>query len=261
MPIENALTIYTDGSSSSKPRSGGIGIRFVLIDDLGNETIKDAEEIGYKGATNNQMEIMACIITLRKAEGLNYYNNVQQVIIYSDSLYVVDNYKNAMFRWWKTKWLGSNGRPIENAEYWKDLIKEIKKIRIHFEIKWIKGHAKSEHNRAVDGLARRSAKRPFRKLVTRVSVRRKISKETVEIGSVCMVGQLLTIHIISCQYLRVQGMWKYKYEVMSINSKYYRKVDIIFSDIPIRDGHIYYVRMNKEPNNPRILKVIREIEK
>jgi ribonuclease HI len=59
---ENALNIYTDGSMLPSPRAGGIGIVFAVINDAGDvEIIKDRDRPGYKGATNNQMELEACI--------------------------------------------------------------------------------------------------------------------------------------------------------------------------------------------------------
>lgn len=61
---DNALNIFADGSSLPRPRRGGIGIRFVTTNALGDEVIEDHYLPGYKGATNNQMELMACIKAL-----------------------------------------------------------------------------------------------------------------------------------------------------------------------------------------------------
>jgi len=65
--IENALNIYTDGSSLPHPRSGGIRIRFVTDDAQGEEVIENVELPGYKNATNNQMELYACVAALKEA--------------------------------------------------------------------------------------------------------------------------------------------------------------------------------------------------
>ncbi len=59
MIIENAINIYTDGSSFSRPRLGGIGIRLVIINSLGQEEVEDISLAGYAAATNNQMELYA----------------------------------------------------------------------------------------------------------------------------------------------------------------------------------------------------------
>lgn len=54
IPAEGALTVFTDGACLPSPRRGGIGIRFVRSDQMGNETIWDLEEPGYAGANEAQ---------------------------------------------------------------------------------------------------------------------------------------------------------------------------------------------------------------
>ena len=81
-----------------------------------------------------------------------------------------------------------------------------------------------------------------------------------------MLGQRVSIRVITCEYLRVQQVWKYKYEVVSRRSPFFRKVDWVFSprDLLLRDGHSYHVRLNDDPAYPQVLKVLkvfRELEK
>ena len=258
--IENALNIFTDGSSLGSPRAGGIGVRFVLIDSSGEDQVQDFEFAGYKNATNNQMELHACIVALKEAMKLDLPTNVTKVVIYSDSSYIVDNYKKAMFEWPKTQWVTRKGRPVLNADLWKELVKCFQKMGMRVEIKWVKGHSKSEHNKAANRLARASARRPFNKPLTHVSVRRKTTDKSVDVGSVEMNGQRITIRIITSKLLNVQRLWKYKYEVISKHSRYRGNVDIIFFERFLSTGHTYYVRVNCNTNNPRIEKVFREIK-
>lgn len=258
--LENALNIFTDGSSFGSPRAGGIGVRFVMIDSSGEEEVQDFEFVGYRNATNNQMELHACIVALKEAMKTELPPNVGEVVIYSDSLYVRDNYRKAMFEWRKTRWLTRSGRPVLNADLWRELIKCIRKIGSPVEIKWVKGHSKSEHNKAADRLARESARRPFNRPLTHVNVRRKKTDRSVDVGSVEMHGQRVTIRIVGSEYLKVQRVWKYKYEVVSKRSRYRGNVDIIFCEGFLGPGHTYYVRVNSDTNNPRIQKVFREIK-
>ena len=258
--VENALNIFTDGSSMGSPRRGGIGVRFVIIDSSGKEQVQDFEFAGHRNATNNEMELQACIVALKEAMKQNLPPNVTRVVIQSDSFYVVDNYKKAMFQWTKTRWLTRSGRPVLNADLWKDLVKCFQKIRMPVEIRWVKGHSKSEHNKAADRLARQSAMSAFKAPLTHVSVRRKITDKSVDIGSVELTGQRITIRIITSKHLTVQKVWKYKYEVISKHSRYRGNVDIIFSENFLSSGHTYYVRVNSDTSNPRIEKVFREIE-
>ena len=258
--IEDALNIYTDGSSYSKPRTGGIGIRYVYIDENGNEDFKDIEVPGYKGATNNQMELFACIYALKKALEQFDLASFNRIIIYTDSRYVFDNYRKAMFQWPKSKWYRSSGSPVLNADLWKDLIRNISKTRKYVEIEWIKGHTKDKHSKAVDKLAKKSAKSAIGWPLTIKNVRRKLTPKTVNLKSVKMCGQRVSIRIIESEYLRVHGINKYKYEIISKGSRYYQNVDIIFSDKALKAGHSYIVTFNKNCNDPRIKNIIREIK-
>lgn len=263
MSDEGALNIYTDGSSYNTPRRGGVGIRFVLIDDGGNEVVQEATFPGYKSSTNNQMELQAPILALREAKRLGLTCGVSKVVIHSDSIYVCDNYKRAMFEWPKTHWSKRGGAPVLNAVQWKELVNVIRATGCLVEFKWVKGHAKDPHNRAVDKLAKQSAQQATEQPLSLVSVRHKRTHEKVEPGSVQMRGQRLTIRVITCEYLPVQQVWKYKYEVLSKGSPFCGKVDWIYSakDLLVRDGHHYHVRVNEEQSYPQIVKVFREMDR
>jgi len=253
--------IYTDGSSYSGPRTGGVGIRYVSVDRNGNEVIEDVELPGFKGATNNQMELYACVEGLRETIRCRDLSSVSTIEIYTDSMYVADNYRTAMFEWSGNRWRNRKGRPILNAELWKDLIKLIRKSPRRVNINWIKGHAKDKHNRAVDKLAKKSAKNPLNAPLTVVGVRRKKTKKSTEIGSVEMRGQKIRIRILTTEYLSIQKVFKFKYEVISKFSKYYGNVDEIFCSEVMREGHHYEVLFNKNTPNPRVLRILRELER
>ena len=261
LTYEDALNIFTDGSSLQKPRRGGIGVRFITYDENGKEIIKDVQFSGYKGATNNQMELQACILALKESIRQELVNGVSWVVIYTDSLYVADNYVKAMFEWRENKWFKKSGEPVLNADLWKELIRTIKKIEKRVEICWVKGHSKDINNRAVDRMAKQSANLPLLKEpISIVHVRRKISPEMVDPGCVEIKGQRISIRIISSEYLKIQKLHKYKYEVVSKNCELLGYVDIIYSNHSLKAGHSYYVVLGKDPENPRISKVIRELE-
>jgi len=260
--IDNTLYIYTDGSSLPHPRSGGIGIRFLTYNSLGEEVPEDIEVPGYKNATNNQMELYACVAALKQALRRNDLPLYDSIVINTDSMYVVDNYRKAMFEWPKTKWTIRGGAPVLNAGLWKDLVREIKHckpLRVNFS--WVKGHSKDQHNKAVDKLAKKSAKSALNSPLSVVTVRRKITSKPVEIGSVQMHGQRLKIRIITSEYLRVQRLTRYKYEVISKRSSYYGNVDFIFSKLDMRAGHHYEILVNKDSSIPTVLKILRELER
>lgn len=261
MVEENALNIYTDGSCYHSPRRGGIGIRFVHIADDGHESFQDVQFSGYKSATISQMELYACIMALKEAMRLHLIEGFQKVIVFSDSQYVVDNINNAKYSWRKNKWHKRGGSPVLNADLWKELIRCIKKVGKRVEFRKVKAHSQDRHNRAVDKLAKKSAGYPYNEPLSVVQVRRKSTEESVDIGSVEMLGQRISIRIITVEYPRVQKTWKYKYEVISRTNKFKGLVDIIFSDHMLSAGHCYYVVLNDNSEDPRIRHIIRELER
>jgi len=78
---EDALNIYTDGSSLPNPRRGGIGVRFVYVNSNGDEEIDDFEYSGYKGGTNNEMELLAVITGLNEAPTHAVFDNYKKIIV------------------------------------------------------------------------------------------------------------------------------------------------------------------------------------
>ena len=97
---ENAINVFTDGSSYSRPRRGGMGMVFVVVGEDGHEVRHDHVPPGYKNATNNQMELQACVEALDFLISRYSPIDVRQfskIIINTDSRYVVDNFDKAKF--------------------------------------------------------------------------------------------------------------------------------------------------------------------
>lgn len=250
------------------PRRGGIGIRFVRTDGVGNERVFDHIEPGFTGATNNQMELKAVSVALRLIDAgklpAGMLDNPRKIDIITDSQYVADNLRNALFEWSTNRWSRYSGAPVLNVDLWKDVTREYKKVArsSRLELKWGKGHSGSNpHNKIADQLAKQSAREANRVLNPSLTVRRKKTDKVVDPGSVPMLGQRLTIRIISTDYLREHRLYRHRYEVMSKKSPYRGNVDFAVSSDPrIAPNHTYYVTMNRDSNNPQIVKLIREIE-
>ncbi len=134
------VKIYTDGSSRGNPGPGGYG----TVLTFGNHR-KELSE-GFRYTTNNRMELLAVIVGLEalKTEG-------QEVLIYSDSKYVVDSVEKGWIWGWQKK--GFTGK--KNPDLWQRFIKIYKKHNVKFQ--WIKGHAGHAENEYCDQLAVASA--------------------------------------------------------------------------------------------------------
>ncbi len=259
--IEDVINIYTDGSSLSRPRVGGIGIRLVIINSLGQEEVEDISPAGYAAATNNQMELYACIKGLEEAMRHPAFDSFGRIAIHSDSQYVIENCKRAFYVWSKNKWCNYQGKPVDNATLWKKLLHTVKKCPKRVEFYWVKGHAKNRHNKAADKLAKQSAMNAFNPPLAVVKVRRKRSVKSVEPGCVPMLNQRISIRIITDEYLKLQKRFKYKYEVISKSNPYFGNIDITSSEIMLNAGHCYSIRFNDKPHNPTIKKVFKELPK
>ena len=259
---ENALHIFTDGSVYRKPGRGGTAAVIVSIDTNGEEKVLELPGQGYSGPTNNEMELQACVEILKLLNSRRSPVNPRaysRIIIHPDATYISNNLRNALFIWPKSGWLGATGNPIANAHLWKEIGKQVKKISVRVEAKWVKGHFRSAHNIAADRLAKESARIRSTRKISHVDVRRKRTSNRVVRGSVRMEGQRSTVRIITDQLLPVQKIYKYRYEVMSAASKYFKLADIIYSDIQLQAGHTYSVRFNKNTDMPRIIKVFKEL--
>jgi ribonuclease HI len=174
---------------------------------------------------------------------------------------VVENYDRALYQWQSNKWMTRDGNPVANAQQWEELIKLVFRVGKRVEFRWVKGHRKSPHNKAADKLAKASAAQRSGQRLSIVKVRRKKTDRSVDTGSVGMRGQRMTVRIITDEFLRLQRVNKYKYEVMSARSEFRGSVDIIYSEpsIHLSAGHTYYVQVNTEPDRPRVIKMFREI--
>ena len=145
------VNIYTDGACSENPGTGGYGTILVYKDSEGVKHEKELSE-GYKLTTNNQMELLAVI------SGLEALKKPCDVIIYSDSKYVVDAFNNNWIDGWiKKGWKTAGKTPVKNVELWQRLLKAKEPHKVEFI--WVKGHAGHDYNERCDALAVAASKK------------------------------------------------------------------------------------------------------
>lgn len=137
------VTIYTDGSSRGNPGPGGFGT--VLLSGSHRKEISG----GYRKTTNNRMELLAVIAGLEALKRTN-----TEVLIYSDSKYVVDSVEKG----WLWGWVKKGFKGKQNADLWKRFIPVYKLQKVKF--KWVKGHAGIPENERCDQLAVEAATQP-----------------------------------------------------------------------------------------------------
>jgi ribonuclease HI len=251
---DDAITLFTDGSCKPKPRRGGFGFRLVWTRDDGHEAHHDESPNGYPGATNNQMELRACIAALdflRNRRCPVDASKYGKVVLLTDSKYVHDNlYMVRSGRWQANGWNRSSGPPVLNAELWRELHRAINRCALPVSFDWIPGK-KGDHAKAVDGLAKDSADRPYNRPISHEMVRPKLDPENeTDAGSVPMRGQVMTVYVVQAEYLRVQRVHRYRYEV--VGGDLDGAIDWAYSDVNLRARHTYVVRFNADQDHPQI---------
>lgn len=265
-PEEDALNIYTDGSMLPAPRRGGAGLLFIVLNEQGEEERREEVLTGYVGATQNQMELEAVIQGIKMATGRHPPfdpTRYRKIVVKTDATYVSENLGTALTVWSRNGWTTKAGKPVDNSKQWKELIRLIAlsaKQGKRVNVLRVPGK-KSPRTKAVDKLAKRSAQSASGRQLTPSEVRRKRTSQPVEIGSVKMEGQLMTIHIFKSEYQSVHALSKYWYSVESRASPYYGQASVIYSDLHHLRRRTYRVRVNHDTGNPRIVKEFGEVLK
>ena len=137
--------IYTDGACSGNPGTGGWGAVIFDQDDK-QKNISGSE----KNTTNNRMELLAAIMSLKKIK------TNSEVVIFTDSIYVKNGITEWMKNWKKNGWKNSSKKPVKNKDLWVKLDKLCEANSVSW--KWVKGHSTNEFNNLADELATKAIK-------------------------------------------------------------------------------------------------------
>jgi ribonuclease HI len=147
-----SVEVYTDGSSLGNPGPGGWGAVFV-------ENNKIIHELGgfEENTTNNRMEVSAVIGTLKYLEKSSL--NIKEVVIFSDSSYVLTGITSWVFNWEKNGWRTANKKTVMNQDLWVELIKLVRECKVKINWQKVKGHSGHIYNDRADEIATTCAAR------------------------------------------------------------------------------------------------------
>ena len=107
-----------------------------------------------KYTTNNKMELTATI------KALKHLKDKSEIIIFTDSKYVIDGINNWIFKWKQNDWKTTNKKEVKNKDLWLNLYECINFHVVNW--KWVKGHSGDTLNEEVDKLARGEAEKNYR---------------------------------------------------------------------------------------------------
>lgn len=148
MNENNKIVIYTDGSSLGNPGPGGFGA--VIWIEKENKII-EIGEASEGSTTNNRMEITAAIESI-----LAVKNYEGQIIIYTDSEYLLNGITKWIFGWIKKGWRTADKKPVLNQDLWERLHLAVQERENgKSKIKWIRvpGHMGHLGNERADTIA------------------------------------------------------------------------------------------------------------
>ena len=134
--MADPIIIYTDGAASGNPGPGGFGV--VLKAGVYRKELM----AGFRRTTNNRMELLAVIVGLEALKQPGW-----QVVVYSDSRYVVD----AVEKGWVFGWEKKGFKDKKNPDLWKRFLAIYRQHQVKFV--WVKGHADIPENERCDRLA------------------------------------------------------------------------------------------------------------
>lgn len=145
------FTIYCDGSTRNNGYEHAVGAwAYVILND--KEEIIRQDCMSVKGATNQQMELVAA------AEAIEYLFEKELVApfdvvnVYTDSAYLHNCYTQKWYKSWQMNgWKNSKKQPVANKDLWERLIQWFEMPEINF-IK-TRGHAGVKWNEYVDTMA------------------------------------------------------------------------------------------------------------
>lgn len=143
------ISVYTDGSASNsvpiEHRIGGFAA-LVLIGE--EERLVSGSSISL---TSQQAELMAVILALLTIYDEDLALNAE-VVVYSDSAYIVNCFLDKWWEMWKINGFSS----IKNSEYWLVLLDLVFERGMKVRFKKVKGHSGDKFNELVDKAARKA---------------------------------------------------------------------------------------------------------
>ena len=138
--MSTLIEIFTDGACSGNPGPGGWAA--ILRAGSHEKEISGGEPL----TTNNRMEMQAAISALAAL------HQPSQVVLYTDSRYLLDGITQWLPRWKARGWKTSDNKPVKNEDLWRALDTQSQRHRV--EWRWVRGHNDHVENERADALAR-----------------------------------------------------------------------------------------------------------
>ncbi len=258
-----AVHIYTDGSCYGNPGGTGGAAAYVEYPDHLHCGPHQIVDFGCGETTNNRMELLACIRALKWIRANKPWPGVSRVQIVTDSRYVLDNIAR-VGAWKRLDWRNVHGEAKENSDLWTDFLRARGQAGIRVDFCWRKGKI-SPLLKEVDRAAKSAAS--VRYFGTDAGFRRgKISRSKIR-GSAKIFPARDQIAVIRPYRKTAAGKaeTRVRFDLYDerhdtyLDSYYACAGDVIALDL--HRQHLYRVKFNDAPRNPRIEEIIDEVER
>jgi ribonuclease HI len=143
-PLPAMHKIFADGSYLCKTGKSGVG-GFVEFPDGKREIYSQT----FTHGSSNLMELMAVI------KGLEMLHGTDEIIIHTDSRFVIRGLIQWVHFWRLNNWQTSHGHEVRYVKHWQNIDELCKGKLIAF--KWIKGHSGNQNQDFCHKLAKGSA--------------------------------------------------------------------------------------------------------
>jgi ribonuclease HI len=257
----HALKLYTDGNCYKNPGGAGAIACVAKFPESWNRDDEIIFKEGFYETSNNRMELQACIKAHEYVAAQGSALGVQRVLIVTDSLYIVNNFKHVV-TWRANKWCNASGRPLENSDLWKRFLTVQAKVKVRTDIVWKKGK-KSPTLKMVDRAAKDAGKSPQN--VDRGFRSGKVAHSKVVGGSASLYvahSRNEIIRIYRSGMIRKTGH-KITFDLYDEPSASYSQKCFAYADanvaFELHRQHCYRVSFNNDSKHPIILSILEEI--
>ncbi len=151
--MSTRIEIFCDGACSGNPGVGGFGCILRYGDHVKELSGADGD------TTNNRMEMLGAITALESL------TRPCEVVLTTDSQYLVKGMTEWITGWVKKGWVNSKKEPVLNRDLWERLLELAGRHRVTWV--WVRGHAGHPENERCDELARGAIEKYRRGLGTR----------------------------------------------------------------------------------------------
>jgi ribonuclease HI len=116
--MSDSVELFTDGACKGNPGPGGWGALLVC------KGVEKELWGGEANTTNNRMELMGAI------RGLEELKRPCEVLLVTDSQYVMKGINEWMDNWKKRGWKTAAKEPVKNADLWKLLDEQVNRHKV-----------------------------------------------------------------------------------------------------------------------------------